>query len=380
MKNISKNIFLVIPEISFFLSHRISLIRGLINRGWNFTVITSSDENPIPIDGIEYLIIDTHRKRFSLLNVLKNSFFLMRLIHIKKPLLIYSVSHRSIFLARIANFFKNTKSIYAISGMGSAFSGDSRVSKIFNKEQIIKILILLIYRYIIKSKHSNFLLQNEADKNFLTSSKISKPSNCFLISGNGIDEEFFSDKPVNNDLCHFIMISRLLRDKGVIEFLKAASIVSKTHKNCKFTLYGDIDNANFKSLNYANIKPFLSNKIHYAGYKKDIKECIKNGSILVLPSYREGFSKVLMEAQSCSRAVITSNVRGCKDVIIEDITGKLVPPKDVQALSDAMEFFIQDKKKIQIMGSNAFKHARKNFTVEIAVQKHLEMFNKILSS
>ena len=379
MKTTSKNIFFIVPEIKFFLSHRYALVQALIEEGWHFTVITSADTPPIPLKGISYHIVDTHRTRFSAFNLLKNSISLMKLIYNEDPALIYGISHRSIFLAGIVNLLFNKKSIYAISGMGSLFSNDTETKNTY-KNIFLQFLVVWIYRHMIRSKNSNFLLQNKDDQDFLISSKIALKKNCFLIPGNGLEDSKFDNRIASTTPIIFIMISRLLRDKGVIEFLDAAQEVLNSNRECKFILYGDIDGANFKSLNLSDIEPYLSSDIEYAGFHSNIQECIMNASIVVLPSYREGFSKVLMEAQACARPVITSNVIGCKDAVVENISGVLIPPMDSKALEDAMNSFVDKPHLINEMGQDAYKHAQKHFTIEKAVESHLRMFDRILSA
>jgi len=376
---LNKHIFLIIPELNFFLSHRLILVRGLVDKGWNFTIITSFDIKPQNEPGIRYEIFDTHRKRFSFLNLIKNALRLVKLINSEDPILIYAVSHRSIFLARVANLIVKKKSLYAISGMGSIFSEKSNLKKGI-KNSILQLIVIKIYRYFIRSKNSYFLLQNKDDFKFLIQSKITTLNRIFKIEGNGIEEAKFNNYEAPKSSIRFVMVSRLLRDKGVLEFLQAANNIHNKNNliNCEFILYGDVDKENFNTLGLKDIEGFLSDKIIYAGYKSDIQACIKDASVVVLPSYREGFSKVLMEAQACARPVITSNVTGCRDVIINNVTGFLAEPMNIKELQQKIELFISEPKLASEMGTNAYKHALENFTITKAVDRHLDMFSKIL--
>lgn len=382
MNNISsKKIIFIVPEYKFFLSHRSQLIQGLTKLGWKFLIVTSHNFKPNDEPGIRFKIFDTHRKRFSFLNLLRNGKRLVKLIKEENPCLIYAVSHRSIFLARIANLFMKKKSVYAISGMGSLFSIKPNL-KLGLKNSILQILVIYIYRYFIRSNKSNFLLQNKNDLEFLINSKITKHERSFLIHGNGLEDSKFSKIESPYSKITFIMIARLLRDKGVIEFLLAGNKILKNfnNKDIEFKLYGDIDEANFNSLNLSDIEPYLSTMIKYEGFSSKIQDSITNSSVIVLPSYREGFSKVLMEAQACSRPVITSNVTGCKDAIIDNKTGYLVEPESVDDLVNKMENFINNPELIKQMGEAAYQHALKNFTLKKAIHAHQEMFTRILDA
>ena len=178
------------------------------------------------------------------------------------------------------------------------------------------------------------------------------------------------------------MISRLLKDKGIVEFLEACRILKNEYKenNLEFSIYGDIDEANFNCLTMEDIKPYLCEQILYRGFSEDVQKRIKESSVVVLPSYREGFSKVLMEAQANSRPVITSSVTGCKDVIVDGETGFLVEPANVEELVDKMQLFILNPNLINEMGACAYDHAIKHFTLRRAIDEHLKMFESILKN
>ncbi len=382
MNNISnKKIIFIVPELSFFLSHRLQLVRGLIDLGWDFVIVTSHDSQPENEPGIRFEIFDTHRKRFSFINLIRNGIRLIKLVRLENPSLVYAVSHRSIFLARIANFFIKKDSIYAISGMGSLFSTKPDLKGSL-KNSILQISVTYVYKYLIRSKYSNFLLQNNDDLDFIIKSKIATAKRVFIIRGNGIAEFNFSNEVAQTSSITFLMISRLLKDKGVIEYLEASRNILKknNNSNLKFKLYGDIDEANFNTLNLSDIEQYLSSNLTYEGFSSDIQDCIQKGSVVVLPSYREGFSKVLMEAQACSRPVITSNVTGCRDAIINNETGFLVSPMNIEDLETKMEMYISNPQLINDMGKAAYKHALENFTIQKAIDAHIDMFSTILDN
>jgi glycosyltransferase involved in cell wall biosynthesis len=378
MKNTSKKIFLVVTEINFFYSHRYALIKKLSSMGWQFYIISYfKDAKPQDEKNINYIFIGSNREVFGILNLLKNSFTLSKLIRLKKPDLIYAISHRSIFLARMASLFSSTKLIFAITGMGSLFTSHPNILK---RTFLIslKYVVLSIYRFVIRSKKSYFILQNADDLNLLIEKSISTKEGAFIVPGNGLPDAYFSyiDAPLNK--FNFIMIARLLRDKGVIEFLSAAKLLSKEFKDCQFTLYGDYDLTNPQAINQSEIEGYLSDNIVYAGYESNIRNKIIDSNIVVLPSYREGFARVLMEAQACARPVITSDISGCRDVIVDKSTGFLVKSMDSHDLASKMRFFLENPNIYTQMSKNSYEHARNKFTISQAADHHAKIFNKIL--
>tara|TARA_A100001015_G_scaffold302518_1_gene390815 strand:- start:1977 stop:3119 length:1143 start_codon:yes stop_codon:yes gene_type:complete len=379
MLNTSKKVFLIVAEINFFFSHRYDLIKELAQRGWEFNIIGySGDLIPKSEKNINYIFINSNRERFGILNLIINVRKLSKEISLHDPNLIYAISHRSILLSCLSSLLTKKKSIYAITGMGSVFTPN----KFFFKKFFLKILKLILfytYRLLIKQKYSSFILQNSDDLDLLVANKIAQRNNSHIIPGNGLPKKYFSSTVSSNKNFKFVMVSRILRDKGVIEYLLAANNVSKDFPECEFELYGSFDHNNPQSITLDDIKHYLSPKIIYKGFEKNIRDKLIESNVLVLPSYREGFARVLMEAQACSRPVITSNIPGCKDVIIENKTGLLTEPMDVSGIEKNMKYFLKNPQQYLIMSKNSFKHAMDNFSINQAADYHEEIFNKILS-
>ncbi len=378
MQNISRKIFLVVTEINFFLSHRYDLVKELAERGWEFSIVTDFKKSEIIVEkNIDYIFINSNRENFGLCNLLKNAKILSKIISVRKPDLIYAISHRSIFLVRLSCLFRNFNAIYAITGMGSIFTFNKKILiNLFLK--ILRKIVIYFYRYIIKQKGSYFILQNQDDLNFLISNKIANKNNAFIVPGNGLPDKYFSSEISNNKNFKFIMVSRILRDKGVIEYLSAAQKITHEFPDCEFELFGAFDENNPQSIKKSEIERYLTPNIRFEGFEKNIKHRILQSNVLVLPSYREGFARVLMEAQACSRPVITSNISGCKDVIVENETGFLINPMDVDDLVTKIKYFIQNSEAYFEMSQNSFHHAKNNFQIKQAADNHEEIFNKIL--
>jgi glycosyltransferase involved in cell wall biosynthesis len=379
MNRTHKTIFLIVTEAKFFFSHRYALIKKLSQQQMKFHIITYF-EGSLPPDesNIQYTFLNTDRKKFGLINFLRNSVALHHLIRTYDPDIIYAVSHRSIFLASAANIFNNKISLFAISGMGSMFTKTKlSIRSIYTK--FLRFLVIKVYQLAINRKDSYFVLQNNNDLNLLLENKITDESRSFIVPGNGLEQSFFYKDKKNKLAIKFIMISRILRDKGVIEFFDAARKVLTLYPKVSFCLYGSFDHANPNMINAKDLEQYLDSKIYYGGHVDDIRSEIINSSAVVLPSYREGFSKVLMEAQACSRPVITSNVPGCRDAIIENLTGYLIEPKNSDELAEKIILMIENPIQFQAMSRNAYKHAKNCFSVDGAVLKHLDIFKKVTS-
>ena len=156
--------------------------------------------------------------------------------------------------------------------------------------------------------------------------------------------------------------SRIISHKGIFEFINAVKILKRKNIKAKFVLVGDIDTENPSSVKLSIVKKWEEeNLIENWGYKKNMSNIINSALIVVLPSYREGFPKVLIEAAACGRPSITTNVPGCKDAVINNHTGILVPVKNSIMLANEIQKLLNDRVKIKKMSSNARKHALKKF-------------------
>ena len=174
--------------------------------------------------------------------------------------------------------------------------------------------------------------------------------------------------------------SRLLAEKGVYEFVEAAKIVNKPKKIARFVLVGDVDQHNPSSVTPAEIRYWKNQgAVEILGWRDDIHSVLSSATIIALPSYREGFPKALIEAAACGRAVVTTDVPGCRDAIEEGLTGILVPVKDANSLAKAIKSLLDDPERCAEMGRAGRKRAEDIFDVNMVVEKHMEIYQELLS-
>ena len=175
------------------------------------------------------------------------------------------------------------------------------------------------------------------------------------------------------------MVSRLLYDKGVVEFINASRSLIDNNCFADFTLIGDYDINNPSSLDPKIINHWKSFKnTNYLGFKKDIKNYLINSDVVILPSYREGMPKILLEASSIGRAIITTNVPGCKECVIDNKNGFVIEPKNTEKIVLAMMKFVTDKNLIHTMGIESRKIAEKEYSIYKVIRDHLSIYDSIL--
>src|SRR5690554_333159 len=361
---------LVSPKNRTVYNFRGELIKDLINKGYEVIV---TGPNLIDVEKIEKL-----GARFELISLEKNGlnpfsdlkyYKKLKKIFIKeKPDVVLSYTIKPVIYGSIAAKKAKVKNINAmITGAGYLF-----VSNTF-KAKVIKFFAKKLYKYGLNGAH-NIIFQNQDDLNEFVENKIVKIDKCKLVNGSGVNMNHF--QPVDfPDKITFFMLSRIMKSKGVIEYLQAAKIIKFKYPEVRFYLLGAFENIQ-DSISYDDIKEYVdSNIVKIFGETDDVRKFFKDSSVFVLPSYREGTPRTVLEAMAMGRPIITTNAPGCKDTVIHGKTGFLVEPKNVDQLVNAMEQFIKDKELISIMGQNSYEYCREKYDVRKINNKMFENMN-----
>jgi glycosyltransferase involved in cell wall biosynthesis len=247
----------------------------------------------------------------------------------------------------IASCFARVKHCSMITGLGYVFTGNTL------KQKILRVIVQNIYKFALKKNSKIFFLNGDDLNYFLTNKIITKEKAC-LINGEGVDVKYFTYfMPDIAQPIKFLFLARLLKDKGIYEFINAARIIKDKYPNIKFDVAGSIDD-NPSSIKQEELDAWIKEKIiNYLGYLTDVREVIKDSSVFVLPSYREGLPISILEAMATGRAIITTDAPGCRETVIDEVNGYLVPIKSVEGLVAAMEKFILYPDLITKMGKES---------------------------
>jgi glycosyltransferase involved in cell wall biosynthesis len=241
-----------------------------------------------------------------------------------------------------------------ITGLGFVFFGDSW------KSRLLRGFLKPFYGFALKS-YSKLLFQNKDDLDFFRGIGLISPSQNAECVGSGVDLDWFSTSAVPLNPIRFLFVGRLLRSKGLLEFLEAAQIVKSRHPHVEFEVVGGFD-SNPEALQMKDLEPYVRNGvIHFQGYLSDVRDALRKSACIVLPSYREGVPRVILEAMSSGRAVIVSDAPGCKEMVEDSVTGVVVPVRDSSALAQAMERVIQSPHLLSQFGAAGRKIAESQF-------------------
>jgi glycosyltransferase involved in cell wall biosynthesis len=368
-----KKLLIVINTDYALMSHRIDLAINAKKDGFEVHIACGVTELKEKIQGLGFVLHDIKISR-SGINIFKELMVFLRILSLLRkltPSAIHFITIKPIVYGGIASrILRLDGVIFAVSGLGYVFSSEQL------KAKIIQRIIKPIYKYVFNGKNSKVILQNHHDINFMMNSALVHEESIVHIPGAGVSLEEYpvTLEPKNLNI---LMASRLLSDKGVFEFIEASNKVMKVFPKAQFTLAGGLDYGNPECISENDLMIILANSnVSYIGYCNNIYNEICNCNIAVLPSYREGLPKFLIEAAASGRASITTFAPGCSDVVDNYITGLLVPIKNSDALSDAIIFLLKNETLRNEMGKKAREKAEKIYSINDVINTHLDLYNK----
>ncbi len=301
----------------------------------------------------------------SIFSELNSIFFLLKLFSFSKRISVISYTLRAnIFVGLLTLFNKKIEHFPMVTGFGGIYLSKNES---FFKFFFYKIIFFLLKIIFLKSE--KVIFQNKDDKNFFEK-KIQNPK-FFVVSGSGVDTKFFNKSKFPTKLT-FMMISRLIKYKGIESFVKVANIIKKKYPNTEFILVGQ-PQKDF-SLDKEFVNTILKKStVKLIKWEKNSKKIFNKCTVYILPSKREGLSRSILEAMSSGKPIITSNVPGCRQTIINKYNGFIVKYNDHKSLVNAVEKFLKQKTLIKKFGNNSRKRAIKYFDVKIVNKKILNI-------
>ena len=372
-----KKILFVVNTPEFFLSHRLPIALAAKKKGMSVHIATGSGKSIPDVEefGFKHHLLPISRKGQNPFFEIKTLFLLFRLFKKEKPDLVHLVTIKPVVYGGLAARLARINAVVAaISGLGTVFLAQNGL------KNSRRLLVTQLYRSALKQNKLTVIFQNPDDKQLFIDSKIVNETDTQLIRGSGVDLEDYQPKPEPNGVPVVVFAARLLKDKGIFEFVEAARILKKRKLPVVMRVIGDSDPGNVSSVTESELNMWREeNIVELSGYKKDISKEYAAAHIVCLPSYREGLPKSLVEAAACGRAVITSNVTGCRDAIESRQSGILVPVKDALKLADAIEFLVNNKELRIAMGGFGRDLAEREFSIDKIVDQHLAIYNRMLN-
>ncbi|HYG45920.1 MAG TPA: glycosyltransferase family 4 protein [Bordetella sp.] len=372
----SQRLLFVVNNPAFFLSHRLPLALAARRAGYEVHVATMAGDSvpQITAQGLTHHAIPMTRSGKQPLQELHTLWALYRLFSRLRPALVHLVTIKPVLYGGIAARLARVPAmVSAISGLGFVFVASGA------KAAVVRRLVAMLYRQALGHRNSRIVFQNANDRELLRGLGAVRGEQAVMIRGSGVDLAAYPPRAEPPSPVAALMVARLLRDKGVLEFVEAARELQRRDAGVRMLLAGGIDPGNPASVTQADVDGWQREGcIEALGERSDVADLYAASHIAVLPSYREGLPRSLIEAAACGRAVVTTDVPGCRDAIEPDQTGLLVPPRDAQALADAIARLAADAALRQRLGQAGRRLAEREFDIEDVCRKHLDIYRALL--
>jgi len=348
-----KKALIVVAEDWSFLSHRIPLARALKNQGYDVVVAcrVKDHRQTIEDEGFSLISLDLARESISPGSALKTIKTLSTLYKTEKPDVII---HSSLFLSLLGSIaglisgFK--KNVNLITGLGFVFISNSL------KARLVRIAVKLAFRLFAAQKTISIVVQNQDDKQLFQGLSFDEKKNLHVVVGSGVDADLFHPADTEPQEQQVTFVGRILWAKGVAELVEAARILKAQNKLPKIVLVGEPDPGNPQSATQDDIDIWArEGLVECWGRRSDIAAIYQHSTIAILPSWREGLPKSLLEAAACGLPMITTDVPGCREIVTHNENGLLVPLQNPSALANAIETLISNSDLRQKFGRNARK-------------------------
>lgn len=359
----------------FFISHRLPIALEALKQDHEVYIFTKDTGKMEYLKslGLNVYPINLERGSINPFSSFKLLFDLKNKLKVIKPDVVHLVTIKPTLIGGLASIVAKVPSIvYAISGLGFIFTNTML------KAKILRLGIIPLYRLALSAKNKTVIVQNLDDLRILRQYVAIPESQTVLIPGSGVDLKQFDFQPIPLKNKIVLMACRLLADKGVYEFRQSARLLKDKYPDVRFVLVGGIDPDNPTSLTKKELNEWVQKgDLEWWGHQNNMSEVLSQATVVVLPSYREGMPKVLLEAQALGRPIVTTDVPGCREAIENGKTGFLVQVKDEYSLADAIEKLISSDELCVEFGRNARLLAEQKFDIEQVVKTHMNIYENL---
>lgn len=341
------------------------LFRGDLIKSWlaeGFLVTAASPDQAVGAQlrslGAGYRIIPLSRTGMNPLKDLRLLFSLRKLIRTEKADYLFCYTAKPVIYGSLAAWFNRRVRVFSIiTGLGYVFTEKSWKGRLINR------LVVALYRLALL-RNDKVFFQNPDDSGIFVQKKIVRPEKVVPVNGSGVNLDFYRPAPLPEGPPRFLLIARLLKEKGIAEYMAAARLIKQKHPQVHLALIGWFFEENPTAISPGQVEAWRrEGLVEIMGETDDVRPFIAGASVYVLPSYREGTPRTVLEAMAMGRPIITTDVPGCRETVREGLNGFLVPVQDEAALAAAMERFILKPELIPAMGEESRRIAVEKYDV-----------------
>lgn len=354
---------------------RRSLIELLVQEGFKVVCAAPEDgyqQKLAAMEGVQFVPLQQlTRKGLSITNNLRSFFEILRLIRRVQPSVMVTYTVKPNIFGSIAARLGGLPSIATVEGQGYTATAPA----------VFRSFIFLLYRIAFRNVRKVVFLNHDDQREFLQH-KAARPDKTIVIMGTGVDIRYFQPTVASRPASSiFLFIGRLLSDKGIREFVHAAALVKQVSPQARFQILGSTDAGNPASIPAAELQEWIERQhIEYLGYADDVRPFISGAGAIVLPSYREGMPRVLLEGMAMGKPIITTDSVGCRDTVEDGINGFIVPSENAVALSEAMLQFAELSRAEQTAMSRYSRYkAVKKFSNEKVLPQYLGIIRSAMN-
>lgn len=353
---------------------RADLIRSLLKQGHQIYAFISQynteDVNKIEQLGAIPVTYTLNRGGLNPLADIVATYQLLKKIKNISPDVVFSYFSKPVIFGTLAaKLAKVPRVIGMLEGLGYTFT--EQPEGLSHKTKFIRYIQVFLYKIALPMLDKLVFLNPDDPKDLLETYSI-KVKKVVILGGIGLNLQEYSYQPVEDISLpiKFLFIGRLLKEKGIHEFVQAAKLVKKQYPKTQFTILGQIDTFNIGALQQEELDDLIAScVVEYQGQVNNVKDWIANSHVFVLPSYREGVPRSTQEAMAIGRAIITTDVPGCRETVIQNRNGFIIPKWDSKTLAEYMIYFIENPKQIRCMGDESYKIAVDKFDAEKVNQR-----------
>lgn len=359
----------------YFVSHRLELAVAAREAGYDVAVATRVDQHGerITSAGLKLYPLSFNRGGLNPLEEVRTLVQIARIYRREKPDIIHHVALKPvIYGSLVAKWLGVGGVVNALGGLGFVFSSTAM------RARLLRALARPILKFVLSGKHSLLIVQNRGNRDQLISEGMVELGATRLIRGAGVDPDAYRQVAVESDKPLVILPARLLREKGVCEFVEAARLLRGQGVNARFALVGKPDPANPASLTEAEVDRWAAEGVVECwGWQDDMAKVFASAQIVCLPSYHEGFPKSLLEAAASGCAIVASDIPGCREIVVSGETGWLVPVQDARGLAAALQQAITQPELRAQYGQAARALVVSNFSMRRIAQETIALYDEL---
>ena len=374
MGRVNTRIVYCVTEDWYFCSHRLPLARAARDAGFDVVVVTrvDADGERIRGEGFRLIPLEFHRGRLRPFHDLGLLLRLCRIFRRERPALVHNVAMKPVLLGTMAARAAGAEGVVnALAGLGYVFTSRS------GRALLLRPLVKAAFRFLFRSANVRVIVQNPVDRDVLEGVGV-PAENVASIAGSGVDPDRFRPVPEPAGPVVVAMVARMLWDKGTGDLVEAARRLKANRADLRIRLVGPPDPDNPSSIDESALRAWTEEGVvEWNGPVADVPSVWAGTHIAVLPSYREGLPLSLLEAAACGRAIVATDVPGCREVVEDEKTGLLVPPRDPAALARAIDRLAGDPELRARLGRAARARVLERFTTDRVIHATLGLYRDL---